>query len=94
MTELHHLTATQVLCFIRQGKLTVEDYSRSLLARIQERDHVQAWECLDTDLVVSQAKSLDSIPPDKRGPLHGIAIGIKDVALTKGAFRSMCFDGC
>lgn len=86
MTELYRLSATQALDLIQQGLVTVEDYAKSLLARIKEQDHiVKAWAYIDPEFVLAQAKKLDQIPPEKRGPLHGIAIGIKDVALTIGA---------
>lgn len=85
MTEPFHLTATDVLKLLKNGSLTVEDYAKSLLSRIQKRDAaVQAWAYLDPELVLSEAKKLDQIPPESRGPLHGIAIGVKDVILTKG----------
>src|SRR5450755_2704773 len=85
MTEHYHKTATQVLPLLRNGDLTVEDYATSLLARIKERDDVvKAWAYLDPHFVLEQARKLDQIPPEKRGPLHGIAMGVKDVILTKG----------
>lgn len=85
MADLYHLTACDALRLIREGGITVEDYARSLLSRIKQRDPVvHAWAYLDPDLVINQARELDKIPPESRGPLHGLAIGIKDIALTKG----------
>ena len=85
MAEPYRLTACEALDLIKRGDLSVEDYAKSLLARIKERDHiVKAWAFLDPELVLAQARKLDQIPADKRGPLHGIAIGVKDVILTKG----------
>jgi Asp-tRNA(Asn)/Glu-tRNA(Gln) amidotransferase A subunit family amidase len=78
-------TATVVLARIRQGDLTVEQYAWSLLSRIQSRDPiVKAWAYLDADHVIEDAKILDQVPVKERGPLHGIAIGVKDVIYTKG----------
>lgn len=86
MAAPYILTATQALSLMQKGKLSVEDYARSLLARIEERDDaVRAWAYLDPDFVLEQARKLDQVPPEKRGPLHGIAIGVKDVILTKGS---------
>jgi hypothetical protein len=38
----------------------------------------------DPELVLNQARILDQVPRDQRGPLHGVAIGIKDNMDTKG----------
>lgn len=85
MTEPYKLTASEALAHMRDGSLTVEFYAKSLLARIKARDDVvKAWAYLDPEFVLAQAKKLDEIPAEKRGPLHGIAIGVKDVILTKG----------
>lgn len=39
---------------------------------------------IDRDFVLSQARSLDQVPYEERGPLHGLAIGVKDIMNTKG----------
>ncbi|KAH6686440.1 glutamyl-tRNA amidotransferase subunit A [Plectosphaerella plurivora] len=84
MAELFRLTATEVSAKIRSGETTVEEYAKSLLSRIEARDAaVQAWAYLDPDYVLKQAKALDKVPLDQRGPLHGIAIAVKDVIYTK-----------
>ena len=88
MTEPYRLTASKAFALMLKGDLTVEDYAKSLLARIKERDEVvKAWAYLDPEFVLTQAKKLDQIPAEKRGPLHGIAIGVKDVILTKGSIH-------
>jgi Asp-tRNA(Asn)/Glu-tRNA(Gln) amidotransferase A subunit family amidase len=84
MAEPYRLTATEALRLLHKGDLTVEAYAKSLLGHIKERDPVvKAWAYLDPEFVLAQAKKLDQIPAEKRGPLHGIAIGVKDVILTK-----------
>jgi Asp-tRNA(Asn)/Glu-tRNA(Gln) amidotransferase A subunit family amidase len=56
------------------------------LTRIEDRNSsVKAWAYLDPDFVIAQAKMLDELPDHERGPLFGIAVGIKDVMNTKGA---------
>ncbi|KAJ8123921.1 hypothetical protein ONZ43_g238 [Nemania bipapillata] len=81
---LYTLTAVQVRDLLNNNSLTVEDYARSLLDRIRERDGtIKAWAYLDTAFVLNQARALDQIPQDQRGPLHGLAIGIKDIMNTK-----------
>ena len=85
MTEPYHLTATQALKLMKDGSLSVENYAKSLLERIDSRDEVvKAWAFLDPKFVLEQARKLDQIPAEKRGLLHGVAIGVKDVILTKG----------
>ncbi len=83
--DAHLLTAAEVLGYIRTGDLTVEQYVRALLDRIAERDsQVRAWAYLDRDYVLEQARALDAVPLEQRGPLHGMPIGVKDVIYTKG----------
>ena len=83
--EPYTLTATEVISQVKNGSLTVEEYAKSLLRRIEQRDPVvKAWAYLDRELVLEQARELDQIPPEQRGPLHGVAVGVKDVIYTKG----------
>ena len=85
MSEPWRLSATQAVTLIKSNELSVEDYAKSLLARISERDPgVKAWAYLNPDLIIAEARKLDQVPAEKRGPLHGVAIGVKDVILTKG----------
>ncbi|KAK3681295.1 amidase signature domain-containing protein, partial [Podospora appendiculata] len=85
----YRLSAIQVRDLLRNNTLTVEEYARSLLGRIKERDDVvKAWIYLDPAYVLRQAQALDQVPHDQRGPLHGVAIAIKDVMNTKGTGHS------
>ncbi|KAJ4423216.1 hypothetical protein N0V82_002077 [Gnomoniopsis sp. IMI 355080] len=80
----YRLTAAQAVKQIRSNNLTVEDYARSILSRIEERDGtVKAWAYLNPDYVIAQAKELDKVPPESRGPLHGISVAVKDIIYTK-----------
>ena len=84
-SELYRLTAAEAANKIKQGEITVEEYARSLLKRIEARDEaVQAWAYLDPEYVIQQAKALDAVPKEERGPLHGVVIAVKDVIYTKG----------
>lgn len=83
-TELYRLTASQAAAGMRSGSFTVEQYAQSLLSRIKERDDaIKAWAYLNPDQVLAQARQLDQIPPEKRGPLHGVSVAVKDVIYTK-----------
>jgi amidase len=85
MTELYKLSASEVVAKTRDGQLSVEEYAQSLLARIKERDPVvKGWAYINPDQVLSEARKLDQVPKESRGPLHGVAIAVKDVIYTKG----------
>lgn len=85
MEHLHLLTASDAFQRIRDDSLTVEDYAKALLERILARDDaVKAWAFLDRELVLRQARALDEVSREERGPLHGVPIGVKDIIYTKG----------
>jgi Asp-tRNA(Asn)/Glu-tRNA(Gln) amidotransferase A subunit family amidase len=57
---------------------TSEELVRACLDRIRERDpEIRAWAYIDPEYALQQARALDRMP--RRGPLHGIPVGIKDV---------------
>lgn len=74
------LTATESIALVRDGKLTMEKLVKDHLARCHQRDEqVLAWVNLDEQRAIAEAKRLDAIPVDKRGSLHGVVLGVKDV---------------
>ncbi len=74
---LNELSATEIVNAIAAGKTTCEAVVRDCLARIAERDGVvKAFVNFDADVALDQARALDRGP--RRGPLHGIPIGLKD----------------
>ncbi|KAM0342507.1 hypothetical protein ACHAPU_009481 [Fusarium lateritium] len=84
MAELYKLSATDVVARTRDGQLSVEEYAQSLLGRIKERDPlVKGWAYINPDQVLSEARKLDQVSREDRGPLHGVAIAVKDVIFTK-----------
>ncbi|KAJ4011379.1 hypothetical protein NW766_008023 [Fusarium irregulare] len=91
------LTAAEALTQIQADKLLVQEYARSLLERVNERDKdVQAWAYLDEETIMRQAKSLDEVPKKNRGPLHGLPIAVKDVIYTRDMptqFNSPLYEG-
>ena len=75
--SLNELSATEIANAIAAGKTTCEAVVRDCVARIAERDGVvKAFVNFDADLALDQARALDRGP--RRGPLHGIPIGLKD----------------
>ncbi len=88
-SKLYRLTASQALRLIKSNRLTVEQYAQSLLSRFQARDPiVKAWAYFNPDLILQQARKLDQLPSAQRGPLHGVAVAVKDVIYTKGNWHS------
>lgn len=82
--EPWRLTAAEALPLLRSGELKVVDYAKSLLGRIQQRDHeVKAWVYLSPSQILQSAQILDELPESERGPLHGLPVGAKDIILTK-----------
>ncbi|BEI85559.1 hypothetical protein CcaverHIS002_0509600 [Cutaneotrichosporon cavernicola] len=77
---LHELTACEVGPLLREGRLSVEEYARALISRVQSREpDIHAWAFFDPESILASARKLDSLPPDQRGPLHGLAVGLKDI---------------
>lgn len=78
MSKLNTLSALEAARRIARREITAEQLVRDCLDRIAERDaQVQAWQYLDPELALAQARVLDRGP--LRGPLHGIPLGVKDV---------------
>ena len=67
---------------IAARELTSEELVQACLDRIAEReDAVGAWEQLDPEAALAQARARDAERP--RGPLHGVPVGVKDVIDTR-----------
>ena len=78
MKPLHELTASEIARAIAAGQTTATAVAEDCLSRIAQREpQVGAWEFLDPELVLRQARALDAAGP--RGPLHGVPVGIKDI---------------
>jgi Asp-tRNA(Asn)/Glu-tRNA(Gln) amidotransferase A subunit family amidase len=78
MRALHELTATEIVAAIGAGSATCEAVARACLDRIAAREpQVQAWHHLDADAALAQARTLDR--SSRRGLLHGVPFGVKDI---------------
>ena len=76
--SLHELTATEIVAAISTGRASAESVAQSCLERIAAREpEVLAWQFLDPELVLQQARALDRM--DRRGLLHGVPVGMKDI---------------
>jgi Asp-tRNA(Asn)/Glu-tRNA(Gln) amidotransferase A subunit family amidase len=78
MDSLNRRTASELTRMIAAGETSAEAIARACLERIDARDaEVQAWAHVDRDHVLAQARACDRSA--RRGPLHGIPFGVKDV---------------
>ena len=78
MPNLNKLSATEIAHGIEAGKFTAEAVVRDCLDRITEREPiVRAWATIDPHHVLEQVRALDRGP--RRGALHGVPLGVKDV---------------
>ncbi|MGB7037941.1 MAG: amidase, partial [Xanthobacteraceae bacterium] len=75
--SLNALSATEIADAIAAGRTTCEAVVRDCVSRIAARDGtVKAWVGFDPERALDQARALDRGP--RRGPLHGIPVGLKD----------------
>ena len=78
MGALNTLSAVEATRQLAAGNITAEDLMLDCLDRIAAReDDIQAWECIDRDAALAQARAADA--GANRGLLHGLPIGVKDL---------------
>jgi Asp-tRNA(Asn)/Glu-tRNA(Gln) amidotransferase A subunit family amidase len=79
---LETLSANEATERIARGELSAEEYAAALLARIEAvEDEIHAFVHRDADAVLAQARALDERRRDglSLGPLHGVAVAVKDI---------------
>lgn len=78
------LGALDAAAAISNGELTSEALVKACLARIGMRDDiVGAWETIDPDAALAEARARDAEKPRSR--LHGVPFGVKDIIDMAGA---------
>ena len=78
---LNELGVTEIVAKIAAGEITCEAVTRDCIERVIAREPVvKAWVKFNPELALAQAHALDREP--RRGRLHGVPIGIKDVINT------------
>jgi Asp-tRNA(Asn)/Glu-tRNA(Gln) amidotransferase A subunit family amidase len=81
-SQLNWLSASDAARAIRDGAITSEQLVDACLARIREAEpQVQAWQYLDPEHALKQARALDEQhrAGAPEGALHGVPVGIKDI---------------
>jgi Asp-tRNA(Asn)/Glu-tRNA(Gln) amidotransferase A subunit family amidase len=67
----------------KAGELTAHALAQANLSRVAATDGaVEAWAHLDPARVLSRVEHHDAVVAERRGPLHGIGIGVKDIVDT------------
>ena len=78
---LNELGVTEIVAKIAAGEITCEAVTRDCIERVIAREPVvKAWVKFNPELALAQAHALDREP--RRGRLHDVPIGIKDVINT------------
>ena len=81
-SQLYWLSAADAARAVRDGALSAEQLVEACLARIRETEpQVEAWQFLDPEHALAQARALDERHRhgEAPGPLHGVPVGVKDI---------------
>jgi Asp-tRNA(Asn)/Glu-tRNA(Gln) amidotransferase A subunit family amidase len=81
-SQLNWWSACDAARALRDGALSTEQLVQACLARIREAEpRVQAWQYLDPEHALAQARALDERrrQGEATGPLHGLPVGVKDI---------------
>jgi Asp-tRNA(Asn)/Glu-tRNA(Gln) amidotransferase A subunit family amidase len=81
MSEITHLTASDIVHNVHTSELRVADVADAFLSRIERHDPViKAYETVNPEMVRQDAAWLDDrIAAGARLPLHGVPVGVKDI---------------
>jgi Asp-tRNA(Asn)/Glu-tRNA(Gln) amidotransferase A subunit family amidase len=77
MSDSNRLSAAEAVARLSSGSLTAEQLTRDHLDRIEARASVKAWQHLDPEYALAQARAADRA--GRPGLLAGLPIGVKDV---------------
>ena len=86
MTRLDLLSASEATRAMRGGAFSSVELVQACLARVREAEPiVQAWQYLDEEHALAQARACDAGRAEGRacGALHGLPVGVKDIIDTE-----------
>lgn len=85
MSDALDLTLREAAEWIAAGKIGAAELLDEALAAVRKFDHVtNAVIGISEERARAEARRLDSLPPDRRGPLHGIPLAHKDMYYRAG----------
>ncbi len=71
--------ARDLAALVRSGRVRAEDVARAHLERIDALDpQLGAYQAVDRDQVLRDARAVDADPARRAGPLAGVAVAVKD----------------
>ncbi len=78
-------SAVELVAAMRNGSVAAGDVVAAHLDRIAALDPaLVAWITVDREAARTTAAALDALPATRRGPLHGLPVGVKDLIDTAG----------
>ena len=93
MAEPYSLTIAEAAKQVRQGQLSPVTLAQSLLDRIDALDpELKAWVTIDREEVLNTARQreLELDQSGRRGLIHGVPVGLKDIFYTAGMKTTAC----
>ena len=76
--DLMNLNVSELLPRLKSGELKAETVVAAYLARIAEHNPRLRAVLEVNPQALEQARALDALPPEQRGPLHGLPVLVKD----------------
>jgi aspartyl-tRNA(Asn)/glutamyl-tRNA(Gln) amidotransferase subunit A len=80
--DLHRLSATETIAAVRSGETTAEAVVEASLARVAD-DRWGSFLATAADSARERARAIDALPAERRPPLAGVPIAIKDALSTR-----------
>lgn len=93
MTDYHRLGVAQTARQVLDRQLSPVSLAQSLLDRIDQFDpSLQGWVTIDREEVLTTARQREQEMESKTplGPMHGVAVGLKDIFYTAGMKTTAC----
>lgn len=87
MTDIHWMTATELVAAYRDKDLSPVDVAEYLLGRIEALDaNINAMALVDAETTLSQARASEErwMSGEPQGLLDGVPVAIKDLVVSKG----------